>query len=387
MRMAIFDCFSGASGNMIVASLLNVTLTESDLENIVRELNLDLEFRVREVNRKGISAPLVEVDESSRHTRTFEKVASLIRDSGIDERVKKESLKIFERLAVAEGRVHGRDYRKAVFHEIGCDDAIFDIVSAATGIVRLMEKDYRVFTTPVVTGSGFVDTMHGRYPVPAPATLEVVKGSRLRLVFEGEGELLTPTGAAILAHFSEGEPPQPLTIENIAYGAGSADREIPNVIRLVLAESLESDAIAIVETNVDDMSGEDIAFAVERIMEHSHDVSVIPALGKKGRPAYLIRAITDLSRAEEVAKVMMEQTTTIGVRILPAYHRIKEHRKSGKIDVKVLGRRYNISVKVAGGKVKPEYEDLKRIAVETGMSIGRVREIVKREIDEATHRK
>ncbi|AKG92334.1 TIGR00299 family protein [Geoglobus ahangari] len=386
MRAAIFDCFSGASGNMILASLLNVTLTERDLEDVVRKLNLNLDFEVRQVSRKGISAPLIEVSEGSGKTRTFEEVVGLIRGSELDSRVKAESLKVFERLAVAEGRVHGRDYRKAVFHEVGGDDAIFDVVSAVIGILRLMDMGYRVFTTPIMTGRGFAETMHGRYPIPAPATLEIARESRLKLVIDGEGELLTPTGAAILAHFSEGEPPNPLMVREVSYGAGSVEREVPNVLRLILAEVFERDEIAIVETNVDDMSGEDLAFAVERIMELSHDVSVIPALGKKGRPAYLIRAISDLSNAEDVARAMMEHTTTIGVRILPAYHRVKEVRRAGRVEVEVLGRQYEVGVKVAGGRAKPEYEDLRRIAVETGISMSRLREIVKREMDEAANR-
>ena len=386
MRMAIFDCFSGASGNMIVASLLNVTLTEDELEKIIERLNLSLNLRVRSVSRRGVSAPLVEVEETEERTRTFEEVKKIIAESDLDDRVKKESLNIFERLAIAEGNVHGRDYRKAVFHEVGCDDAIFDVVSSTAGMLRLIERGYRIFTTPIVTGTGFVETSHGRYPVPAPATLEIVKGSGLKLVFEGSGELLTPTGAAILAHFSEGEPLSPIRVESVSYGAGSSERGVPNVIRLILASSFERDSVAIVETNVDDMSGEDLAFAIERIMECSHDVSVIPAVGKKGRAAYVIRAIADLSRAEDVAERMMEHTTTIGVRIIPSYHRMREVRETRKLTVNVQGRNYEVRVKVSGKTVKPEFDDLKKIAIETGLSIDRVRKAVEREIDEALNR-
>ena len=386
MRMAIFDCFSGASGNMITASLLNVTLTESDLEDVVKKLGLDISFSVKRVSRKGISAPLIEVDENGEVNRSFREVREMILDARIDGRVKKESLGIFERLARAEGKVHGRDYSRAVFHEVGSDDAIFDVVSAVTGVLRLRDMGYGIFTTPVVTGRGFVDTIHGKYPVPAPATLEAARDSRLRLVLEGDGELLTPTGAAILAHFSEGEPLQPARVMSISYGAGSLEREVPNVLRLILAEHIERDMIAIVETNVDDVRGEDIAFALERIMEYSHDVSAIPALGKKGRPAYLIRAIADMSRVEDVARAMMEHTGTIGVRIMPVYHRMREHRHGMKVKVNVLGRDYEVRVKVSGDRMKPEHDDLRRIAAETGLSIVKLREIVARELNETAHR-
>ncbi|AIY89121.1 nickel pincer cofactor biosynthesis protein LarC [Geoglobus acetivorans] len=382
MKMAIFDCFSGASGNMITGSLLNVTLSQDDLLDVVNSMGLNIELRLKEVKRNGIKANLVEVEERGK-SRRYSEVVKLIAGADIEEVVKKESLQIFERIAKAEGKIHGTDYRNAIFHEVGSDDAIFDVVCAVTGITRLKNKGYRIFTTPVYAGRGFAETHHGILPVPAPATLEIVKNSKLRVLMDGEGELLTPTGAAILSHFSEGVPNLPFRVENINYGAGTRELEKPNLLRLILAEGSKADSVVIVETNIDDMSGEDIANAMEILSKICHDVSLIPATGKKSRPAWILKAIADHSRAEEVAETIMKETTSIGVRIIPVHHRIKASRHIKKIEVEVGGKKYIVRVKVSDYRTKPEFEDIKQISRETGIPVIKVRKIIEEKINEA----
>jgi len=382
MKMAIFDCFSGASGNMIVSALLDIVLDENDLKHVIDELNLDIDFQIKDVSKNGIKAKLLEVKEKKKN-RSFEEIERIIASSDIDEKVKKESTEMFKKLAIAEGKIHGRDYRKAIFHEVGSDDAIFDIVSSAIGMLRLKNEGYRIFTTPVYTGKGFVVSEHGEIPVPAPATLEVIKGSRIKWIMDGEGELLTPTGAVILSHFSEGEPIYPISIENISYGAGSRDTERPNLLRLILGKAYDKDCIAVVETNIDDMSGEDLAYAVEKLSKISHDVSIIPCTGKKGRPAWILKAITAMERAEDVAEMIMFHTSSLGVRIIPVYHRMKSFREEKRIKIRIDGKDYDVNVKISDYHSKPEFEDLKRVSEKTGLSIEKVREKVEDELDEA----
>ena len=385
MRLAIFDCFSGAGGDMIVGSLLGVSLREQDLREIVKKLDLNVDFEIKKVKRSGIQANLIDVKEGAVE-RGFKEVVEIIKKSDIEKKVKVKSLKIFRKLAEAEGEVHGRDYEDAVFHEVGSDDAIFDIVCSVTGILRLMERGYRIFTTPLTTGRGFAESSHGMIPVPAPAVLEIAKNSKLKLIFGGDGELLTPTAAAILAYFSEGEPFFPLSVHGINHGAGKRNESKPNLLRLILATATTSDEIVLVETNVDDMSPEDMGYAVEKLSRICHDVSVVPVTGKKGRPGWILKVVTDFDRTEEVAEEIMKSTTSIGVRIIPVYHRIKAVREEGAKTVRVGERTFNVRFKKSDYTSKPEFEDLKRIAEETGMPLSKLRKIVEEKLNEAENR-
>ena len=383
--MAIFDCFSGAAGNMIVGTLLNISLNKQDLEEVVKKLDLSIDFGIKKVKRSGIQANMIDVKEETCE-REFREVVRIIESSEIDKGVKKDSIEIFKRLAEAEGRVHGRDYKKAVFHEVGSDDAVFDIVCSVIGIRRLKEKGYRIFTTPITTGRGFAESSHGKIPVPAPAVLEIVKNSKLKLIFSGDGELLTPTAAAILAHFSEGEFLLPMSVHEISYSAGKRNESNSNLLRLILGTSTFRDEIVVIETNVDDMSPEDMAYAVEKLSRTCHDVSVIPVTGKKGRPGWILKAITDFERAEEVAEEIMISTTSIGVRIIPVYHRVKAARKEETVTTRMREKTFNVRLKKSDYTSKPEFEDLKRIAEETGMSLAEIRKIVEERLNEAENR-
>lgn len=381
MRIAIFDAFSGAGGDMIISTLLGTSLEEKDLVKIVKTLKLNISFTVKNVIVGGIQAKRVIV-ECDQTDRTFEDIVTLINSSSLEEEVKKESIAIFERIARAEGKIHGRDYINAVFHEVGSDDAIFDVVASTIGILRLKRKGYRFFTTPVRLGSGFVEMRHGRHAVPAPATLEILKDSKLEVVFGGEGELLTPTAAAILSHFCEGTFRQPFTVEDVSYGTGSRETVEPNILRLILGKSSMHDSIAVLETLVDDASGEIIGYAMEKIAEKALDVSAMPAIGKKGRPAVLIRAIAKFSHAEEVARTMMNETGSIGVRIIPVYHRMIAPREKKELTLELFGKEFKIRVKKSnadGEILKPEFEDVRKVAEELDMPITTVyREILKK---------
>lgn len=384
MKLAIFDAFNGAGGDMIVASLLDISLSKDDIARIPEVLGINVRVRATKVERKGISAWHVDV-ESKEGEREFKEVMEILTSSELDEPIKHDTSKIFEILAQAERKIHGRDYRDAVFHEVGSDDAIFDVVAAVTGIRRLKERGYRIFTNPVRLGSGFVEFSHGKYPIPAPATLEIISGSRIEVVHGGEGELFTPTAAAILAYYSEGTFRQPFAVEKVSYGAGKREGgETPNVLRLILGSTALHDSIVVVETNVDDATGEVIGYAMEKLSGIAYDVTAIPAYGKKGRPSVILKAISSVERSEEVAKTMMEETGSLGVRIIPVYHRVKAHRNEELREVEIEGRRFSVRVKRShpdGQVVKAEFDDVKRIAEETGLPLRRIYEVLRRWIE------
>ncbi|MEM1579351.1 MAG: nickel pincer cofactor biosynthesis protein LarC [Archaeoglobaceae archaeon] len=373
MKVAIFDAFNGASGDMILSSLIGVSLTEEDLKETLDQLPIELSFKIEEVRKKGILSKMISVEEKKTE-RGFSEVMEIVEKARIEKKVKEDSKRIFEILAKAEGKIHGRDFKNAVFHEVGSDDAIFDVICSVKGIRKLIESGYRIFSNPVRVGSGFVSFSHGKYPVPVPAVLEILRNSKLELIFEGEGELLTPTAAAILAYYSEGTFKYPLKVEKVSYGAGKIESEVPNVLRLILGFSEIYDSVAMVETIVDDLSGEAIGFALERLREKNLEAIAIPAIAKKSRPATLIKVITNLSMAEDAAVQLMRETGSLGVRIIPVYHRMISDREIVEKEVELGGRRFLVRFKRSKmlGSEKPEFDDVAKIAKELEIPIFKV---------------
>ncbi len=375
MKVAIFDPFSGAGGDMIVATLLGVSLSESDLMYIVKSLNLNIDFEIKSVNVEGISAKKVCVSTLNNEDRSFKDVVKIIENSELDNAVKNDSIAIFEILAKAEAKVHGKNFENAKFHEVGADDAIFDIVASVIGIRRLIDDGFRFYSNPIVLGSGYTEFSHGKYPVPAPATLEIVKDSQLEVLFNvGDGELFTPTAAAILSYYCKGPIKSPVKVKSITYGAGTRKNELPNVLRLILGYSPYSGEIAVIETLVDDVSGEIVGYAVDELLKVDgvFDVSVVPAYSKKSRLSALIKIVGDISRSEEIAAELMKLTGTLGVRIIPVYHRIAAERRLLEKEVEIKGKKFRIRYKVSSPsfkRIKPEFDDVADIARKLGMPI------------------
>jgi len=387
MKVAIFDAFNGAGGDMILSSLVGLAISKSEIDEIVGLLNLKIDYQIEKVNVKGIEAKRVIVKEKRGDEREYSEIVSLIEGSDLEDYVKADSLAIFDILAKAEGKVHGRDYREAVFHEVGADDAIFDVVCCVKGIRNLINRGYRLFAKPVRTGTGFTQFSHGKYPVPPPAVLEVLKNAKIKVIFEGEGELLTPTAASILSYYCEDFPAYPLLVENVTYGAGSRETEVPNLLRLILGEVAIHDSIALIETTVDDISGEFVGYALEKLISNEKvlDVTAIPAFGKKMRTATLIKVIARTEDAEIVAEEIMRLTGSLGVRVIPVYHRIIAEREHGAVRVKIEGREFEVRFKrsMPGFRhVKPEFDDIVRIAEELSMPIHQVYRRVMKVLDD-----
>ena len=379
MRVLVFDPFHGAAGDMIIGALLDCG---ADKNSVMRAMqSVVSEPAITEVTRAGIRAVTVNTHATPVH-RTFSEV--ITRLDSVKAEVPAEALamakRVFERINHAEEQVHGAHVH---FHEVGADDAIADIIGACTALHSLGVDGVAVM--PIALGRGVATGSHGTFPIPAPATVEIISRSEL-IAMQGveEMELCTPTGAALLAEFST-IPPKNLgtyTILAVGYGAGSRDPAgVPNVIRALVVETkgnegtLPQDTVDILETNIDDVSGEVIAYAITRFMEKgARDANAIPVIMKKGRPGFLIRVICTSDKSGELAELMARELGTLGVRCFPAVHRFIANRTVQYVDVEIAGDHRTMPVKVGwmhGGiyTLKAEFDPAQEWARELGIPL------------------
>jgi len=393
MKALVFEPFSGASGDMIIGSLLDLGVKESKIADAISAFNLEME--VKEVEKQGIVATKVEFITKSKksaeraiNVRSYTGIVRTIKRSGLSEELIHNSLSIFERIANAEANVHGDPKESVTFHELGALDTIGDLIGSTVAFLDI--RPDIIISTPISVGSGFVETEHGLLPVPAPATVEILKSTSL--LYQGgplasASELLTPTGAALLAHFVQrSEPFLPqMRIEKAGYGAGSQDLLMPNVLRASLGEiaDLSRDAIEVLETNVDNVTGEVLGNLIEVLMaEGAKDVAITPVLMKKGRTGHNIKVITAPQDASRIAHRIMEETGSLGVRAMQVKHRFVADREEKKVKVRIKGVEKEVVVKIgrdAKGNVlnvAAEFEDVKRVANELKMPLKDVMKIV-----------
>jgi hypothetical protein len=390
MRCIYFDCFSGASGDMIVASLLDAGLTLETLRDELGRLKLTgYHIRARRVKRRGIAGTKFDViiKTHEHEHRHLHDVLDIIRRSTLSDRVKHDVEGVFRRLAQAEAAVHGITVEKATFHEVGAVDSIVDVVAAAAGLEKL--GIVRVAVSPLVTGSGFVECQHGRFPVPAPAVAELLKGFPIACG-EIEMELTTPTGAAILTTLGESFGKMPsMTVESVGYGAGTRDPgEMPNLLRVVIGETqvqVESDRVWVLETNIDDMPPELFEVLFEKLFAAGVlDVFTTAIQMKKGRPAVKLSVIAPEELRSRAEEIIFRETTTFGIR---AYE--VERRKLERESVRVRTKFGLVGVKLGrmGGELltaSPEYEDCRRAAARHGVALKEVYEEAKRAAHDLT---
>jgi pyridinium-3,5-bisthiocarboxylic acid mononucleotide nickel chelatase len=379
MRLLIFDPFHGAAGDMITGALLDCG---ADADLVLTAMRAVVaEPAISHVTRAGIRAVKVDTHAPPVH-RTFDEVMGKL--DGAAPHVPVPALtmarRVFERIRKAEEQVHG-DH--AHFHEVGADDAIADIIGACTALHSLGVDGVKIL--PISVGHGTATGSHGTFPIPAPATALILKDSRLMAVAGNHmGELCTPTGAALLAEFSTLTVPTPdvYTILSVGYGAGTRDpHHAPNVVRVMLVEPaqpagpLAEDAVDILETNVDDVSGEVIAHAITRFMEAgARDASATPIIMKKGRPGFLIRVISLPEMSPALAELMARELGTLGIRCIPAVHRFIAERSIDEVEVVIAGQKRKMPVKcgLMEGRIytlKAEFEHAKDWAAELNMPV------------------
>jgi len=398
MKVAFLDTFSGLSGDMMIGALISAGLPFDYLKSELAKLNLSgYELSVTSVQRKSITAIKFDVkildhhldedhhhhDEHQHHhhnSRTYSEIIELINASSLNQNVKDISKKIFTVIGEAEAKIHNVKLEEVHFHEIGAIDSIVDIVGCAIGL------DYfnieKVFTSVVPLGRGFVNTQHGRMPIPAPATIEILKDYPVNFV-DLQFELTTPTGAGIIKALSSGlMNDKKVKISNIGYGAGSKDiPQLPNLFRIFIGEFVEGysfDDSYIVETNIDDMNPEFYPFVIEKLIEAgAHDAYLIPVIMKKGRPGIVLSTLCEASKLDDVLKIIYRETTTLGVRIIKIDRR-KLNRDSEIVETKYGKVKVKVVITEYGKKYIPEFEECKKISIERNIPIAEVyNEIIK----------
>ncbi|RJQ31818.1 MAG: nickel pincer cofactor biosynthesis protein LarC [Actinobacteria bacterium] len=389
MKIAYFDCFSGISGDMVLGALLDIGLPLEHLREELAKLPLtNYEINAKPVQRSGLAATKVSIKaEEKGVVRTWSNVKTIIEQSELSEDIKNKALEIFLKLAEAESKIHKKDISKIHFHEVGATDSIVDIVGAVIGMNYLEVDD--VISSEVATGMGMVRSDHGMLPIPAPATLEILKDVP---VYSGSvnHELTTPTGAAILKSFATTYGPLPtMSVEKIGYGAGATELEIPNVLRLMvgaLAEKQEAEEtkakneLTLVETNVDDSNPQFFGYIMDKLFaKGALDVWSSPIYMKKNRPAITLSVLCPKDIQEKVIQTIFEETTTLGVRLSEI------SRKTAARHIKTISTKLgDVAVKIAKYKDKviniaPEYEDCAKIAKNNNLPIKKVYDIAKLE--------
>lgn len=384
MKTLYFDCLAGASGNMILGALIAAGADTTELTNELKKLNLsEFQLSVEPVDRSGISSTHVRVDiPDEKDHRHLPEIERIINESDLSDAVKERSIAIFRRLAEAEASVHGIELSKVHFHEVGALDAIIDIVGACIGFEMLGIEQFAA--SKIHVGSGFVDMAHGKFPVPPPAVAELLKGIPFYST-EIEGELVTPTGAAIISTVCDtyGSIPE-LTLEATGYGAGSRTYEgFPNVLRVMIGEAgrapkaYRTESLSVLETNIDDLSPQLLGHFMDRsLAEGALDCWFTPIQMKKNRPATLVSLLCRTQDEERFLHLFYRETSTIGVRI----QRVERASLEREL-VSVSTEFGEVRVKSAfsNGEVvnqQPEFEDLKAAAVATGVTVKEVAEAV-----------
>ncbi|MBW8002459.1 MAG: nickel pincer cofactor biosynthesis protein LarC [Planctomycetes bacterium] len=375
MKIAYFDCFAGAGGDMIVATMLDAGLDGEFLKEQLSTLDLgQVDIQISETKRGSLSAKSFLPKAGKQHAhRNLSQIVEIIDNSGISESAKERAKAIFTKLAQAEGLVHGKDANEIHFHEVGAVDSIIDIVSAAIGIEALgVEK---VYCSALSVGGGTVKCAHGTLPVPAPATSELLKGVPI-VGGPVDVELLTPTAAAILTNIVDefGQVPS-MEIEKIGYGAGTYESsDFPNVLRLFLGEAAatggESDVICLLETNIDDATGELIGHLMDRLFESGAlDVFSEPIRMKQNRPAVKLSVICEIGDIEQIEQRIFGEGVTFGIR-KQLLNRSKLNREFVTVETK-FGQ-IKVKVGMLGDRVvnaKPEFSDCQRAAEKNSVAV------------------
>ena len=381
MKIAYFDCCAGISGDMVLGALLDSGLDVSILRRELAKLHLgDYSISASKDERHHITGTNIKVRfKESGHHRTFKEIKNIINKSRLTTKVKVLSTSIFENLAKAEAKVHGCRVDDVHFHEVGAIDSIVDIVGTAIGIEKLGIG--QVYASPLPLGSGWVKTSHGRMPVPAPATLELLKGVPVASS-PATSELTTPTGAAIIKtlSLSFGNMPH-MEIEGTGYGIGDRSfKEIPNILRLIIGKRTgNTERLIIVETNMDDMNPQIYEYLMSRLFKNGAlDVFLMPIQMKKGRPAILLKVLCPENKKGNIIDTIFEETTTIGVRTYEVERHCLERRIEnvstpyGKVRVKVAERNGKVL------NIQPEYEDCKEIAEKKKLPLKEVMDSAKK---------
>jgi uncharacterized protein (TIGR00299 family) protein len=384
MRILYLDCASGISGDMMLGALVDAGANLAVIQAGIDSLGLEgCRLELSEVKRHSFRAAKIRVDHPPEHAhRHLHHITDMIAQSRLSDRQQELACRIFTRLAEAEAKVHGTTVQKVHFHEVGAVDSIADIVGSSIGL-DLLAPD-RIVCSPVPTGYGYIQIAHGRCSLPAPATAELLQHVPLASC-NVEAELTTPTGAAILkAIVDQFGPLPPMAIERIGYGAGDKDfDQQANLLRLIVGtderQSVTTDQVAILETNVDDVTAEVVGYCCQRLFTAGAlDVYTSPIYMKKNRPATKLTVICHLEDATQLESVLFDETQTLGIRRWTA-DRAKLKRAPGQ-RATPWGMIKGKCVEMPDGNERffPEYEDCRRVAEAHKIPLQQVMDVAKR---------
>ena len=401
MKTLFFDCSSGISGNMTLGALLELVGDEIWFLEQIEKLSIGgYQIEISKRDSHGISGTYVDVriaseDDTlqcsgdSHHTnshvhmhRNLQDIEQLIRNSTLELDVKDLAIEIFRKVAVAEAKVHGKPIEQVHFHEVGAIDSIIDIVGTAI-LIRKLNPD-RICVSVLNEGHGFIDCQHGRMAVPVPATVEILAnaGVPFRQV-DVETEMITPTGAAIIATLAEefGNAPA-MKLQDVGYGVGSREIGYANALKVYVGESISNgdsnNEIYVIETNIDDATGEELGYTMERLLEAgAKDAFYTPIFMKKNRPAYQLTVLCEQKKIQELQEIIFCETTTIGVRYYPVKRtELMREMVEMPLPEEYAGERIRCKkVTTKGGKtfLYPEYEDMRKVAKKTGKPIKEIK--------------
>jgi len=383
MKFAYIDpSFSGISGDMLLGALLDLNDGEDQVlrvaEAIKKEVNctLDIDFKKRDDLYSSVHVAL-RIDGGRKYDleETIRKLSNTLE---LGEAASSFCHGVANAIIEGERAVHKDP--KVELHELGSPDTLLDIL----GVAVLSENmdffgNVKVYSSPINVGSGHIDSSHGRLPVPAPVTLEILKKYETPIIFEGHGELATPTGVSLLVNLAEFTQPPPSKVISSGAGSGELQKE-NNVLRIHICEGfdLPKGSVSVLETSVDDVSGEVLGYTLEKLYQKgAKDVQIIPTITKKNRPGHIIKVVCEVGKEDIMADILISETGTLGIRISPSHKRFQAKRELKNVHVALPGYEGEATVKIAeigNGKInlKAEYEDARRIAKTTGLPLRRV---------------
>ena len=379
MKTAYFDAFSGLSGDMVVGALLDAGADFAALERAIATLGMSgYRMNVRAKTVSGIVASKFDVEVTEpQPERHLSEVVAMIERGNLATPVTRSAIAIFEALAAAEARVHRTTLEHVHFHEVGAVDSIIDVVGAAWGLDQLGLA--RILVSPLPMGQGFAKSRHGTIPVPPPATVELMTGFAVRLG-DGEAEMVTPTGAAIVSALGHAAPANlNFAIERIAYGAGTKDfADRPNVLRLIIGEErgqFATDELVEIAANIDDLNPQIYGHLRDRLFAAgARDVTLTPTIMKKGRPGITLAVLVEASLREGLAAIIFAETSTIGLRFHQV-SRLKLKRRTLEVETRFGMIRVKLSGQDATpATLAPEFEDCRTAAIRHNVPLKRVME-------------
>ena len=385
MKAVVFNPFSGVSGDMIVASLLDIGANKKFVKDSMTSIG-DVDVKISKVNNLGISATKVKVKSPKDRGMSYKKIINMIKESGLEDAVIEDSISIYERMSDAESKVHETPKDRLRFQDVRGFDAISNVIGACAAFHNLGFDKCEIYSTPICMEEGFANTTVGRSSITSPMIIEMLRNSCLNIKYQCgpvTQKTINTTGVAILAHFiNECNIFFPkMSIKRVGYGEGAGHPEIRNLLRTVIGETDEmliSDRIDVLETNVDDVTGKALGNLIQELMSSgAKDVAITPAIMKKGRPGYIIQVMAHPVDTNRLTRKIAQETGYLGTRVLPV-KRLITKRYMIPVMINIGRNRREVNVKIATDtkgsilNISAEFEDCKKVAEELGISVKEV---------------